>query len=258
MRAIILAAGQGTRLAPHTNDRPKCLVKLSGQSMLDRQLAVLKAAGVEDIVIVGGYRADQLPGHAHKVVVNEDFETTNMVRSLFCAGEALDGGDDILIAYCDIVYEGRVLEALLSAPGEVVVAVNTEWRALWQARMEDPLSDAESLVMAPDSRLLEIGQKAGGYDQIQGQYMGLIKVGAGRVRALAEIFQDMAAMPRYAGAAHGNMYMTDFLQRLCDLDWPIYGTRIAGGWLEVDSVEDLAVYHGLAATGELERFCKLA
>jgi len=226
--------------------------------MLDRQLAVLQAAGVDDIVIVGGYRADQLPDHAHEVVVNQDYETTNMVCSLFCAGAALDGGDDILIAYSDIVYEGRVLQALLSAPGDVVVAVNTEWRALWQARMEDPLSDAESLVMAPDGRLLEIGQKADGYDQIQGQYMGLIKVTADLAPKLAGVFQDMAALPRYAGAAHGNMYMTDFLQRLCDLDWPIHGVEIAGGWLEVDSVEDLAVYHRLASDGELDRFCKLA
>mgnify|MGYP003976812269 FL=1 len=50
MRAIILAAGQGTRLAPHTDDRPKCLVELSGQTLLSRQLSVLTALGVEDIV----------------------------------------------------------------------------------------------------------------------------------------------------------------------------------------------------------------
>jgi len=87
MRAIILAAGQGTRLAPHTNDRPKCLVELAGQSMLSRQLAVLGELGIDDIVLVGGYRSDQLAGFGHKVVRNQDFATTNMVHSLFCARE---------------------------------------------------------------------------------------------------------------------------------------------------------------------------
>lgn len=258
MRAIILAAGQGTRLAPHTDDRPKCLVELAGLSMLRRQLAVLREQGIDDIVLVGGYRSDQLAGFGHKVILNQDFTTTNMVHSLFCAGEALDGSDDVLIAYSDIVYEARVLAALLAAPGAVSVAVNTEWRALWQARMDDPLADAESLILGPDGRLLEIGQKATSYARIQGQYMGLIKVDAAQAPKLAGVYDEMAKLPRYAGAAHGNMYLTDFLQQLCDLDWPVYGVNIPGGWLEVDSVEDLAIYHGLAERGELDRFCELA
>jgi choline kinase len=257
MRAIILAAGQGTRLAPHNDDRPKCLVELAGRTMLGRQLAVLAAAGIDDIVLVGGYRADQLAGLSPKLVVNKDFASTNMVHSLFCAQEFLDGGDDILIAYSDIVYEARVLQALLAGPDGVGVAVNTAWRALWRARMDDPLADAESLRMAPDGRLLEIGQKAAGYAEIEGQYMGLIKVSANRAPMLLGVYEEMAGLPRYSGAAHGNMYLTDYLQRLCDLDWPIHGVTVDGGWLEVDSVEDLAVYHALAERGELDRFCKL-
>ena len=258
MRAIILAAGQGTRLAPYTNDRPKCLVELAGQPILSRQLAVLSRFGVDDIVLVGGYRSDQLAGFGHKVTLNHDFATTNMVHSLFCAREALDGTDDVLIAYSDIVYEPRVLEALLAAPGGVSVAVNTEWQALWQVRMDDPLADAESLILGPDGRLLEIGQKVSHYSKIQGQYMGLINVAAAEAPKLAQVHDDMAGLPRYTGTAHGNMYLTDFLQRLSNLDWPIFGVKIAGGWLEVDSVEDLAIYHGLAERGELDAYCKLA
>ena len=258
MRAIILAAGRGARLAPHTDERPKCLVELAGKTLLSRQLAVLAALGIEDIVLVGGYRADQLAAWPHSLVINQDFATTNMVHSLFRAQDALDGGDDVLIAYSDIVYEARVLRALLAAPGDITVAVNTDWRALWQARMDDPLSDAESLMLAPDGRLLEIGRKVTDYARIQGQYMGLIKVAAGQAPRLAQVYDEMAELPRYAGAAHGNMYLTDFLQRLCDLNWPVHGVKIAGGWLEVDSVEDLALFQALAERGELDRFCRLS
>jgi len=62
MRVIILAAGQGTRLRPFTDDRPKCLVELHGRPLLHRQLDVLRAAGLNDIALVGGYRADCLEG----------------------------------------------------------------------------------------------------------------------------------------------------------------------------------------------------
>ena len=122
MRAIILAAGRGARLAPHTDERPKCLVELAGKTLLSRQLAVLAALGIEDIVLVGGYRADQLAAWPHSLVINQDFATTNMVHSLFRAQDALDGGDDVLIAYSDIVYEARVLRALLTAPGDITAA----------------------------------------------------------------------------------------------------------------------------------------
>jgi choline kinase len=232
-------------------------VELAGRTLLNRQLAVLAKAGIDDILLVGGYRADQLAAWPHPLVVNHDFASTNMVYSLFCARDALDGSDDILIAYSDIVYEARVVRALAAASGDIAVAVNTDWQALWQARMDDPLSDAESLAMAPDGRLLEIGRKATDYAQIEGQYMGLIKVAAGQTSRLARVYDEMAELPRYAGATHGNMYLTDFLQRLCDLNWPVFGVKVDGGWLEVDSVEDLTVYQGLAERGELDRFCRL-
>ena len=60
MKAIILAAGEGIRLRPYTLDRPKCLVELVGKSLLEHQLAALRAAGITDITMVTGYRANQI------------------------------------------------------------------------------------------------------------------------------------------------------------------------------------------------------
>ena len=60
MRAVILGAGEGTRLRPYTDDRPKCLVELAGRTLLAWQLDALAAAGVSDTTIVTGYRADQI------------------------------------------------------------------------------------------------------------------------------------------------------------------------------------------------------
>ncbi len=63
MKAIILAAGQGTRLLPFTREHPKCLVPVGGKAILDHQLEALAAAGVEDVLVVGGYRIDRLEEH---------------------------------------------------------------------------------------------------------------------------------------------------------------------------------------------------
>ena len=91
MRAIILAAGEGTRLRPHTLDRPKCLVPLAGRPLLAWQADALRRAGVSDITVVTGYRADQVAALGFATVHNDRFRETNMVASLMCARALLDG-----------------------------------------------------------------------------------------------------------------------------------------------------------------------
>ena len=66
MKAIILSAGQGSRLSPLTIDRPKCLVEIDGLSLLDRQISVLRSCGVEEIILVGGYLGKKLENKAQR------------------------------------------------------------------------------------------------------------------------------------------------------------------------------------------------
>ena len=95
MKAIILAAGQGTRLRPLTNTIPKCLVELNGQSLLSHQVRVFKSLGLDDIHLVGGYRVSQIVNQNITIHINEHYATTNMVFTLFCAENQLDG-----LKYC--------------------------------------------------------------------------------------------------------------------------------------------------------------
>lgn len=256
MRVIILAAGQGTRLRPLTDAIPKCMVELCGKPLLRRQLERFAQVGIDDVTVVGGYAAHALPDDV-RVIRNLDFETTNMVASLFCARELLDDRDDLIVCYGDIVFEPRVLLELCAASSAVTLPIDRAWRSYWSMRMPDPLDDAETLRLDPDGHVIELGKKPRSYDQIEGQYIGMFKIAAARVPELCTVYDAMDRAARYDGQSFDNMYMTSFLTHLIDVGWKIQSMPMDHGWLEVDSVEDLSLYERLHAEGELDELCKL-
>jgi choline kinase len=257
MRVIILAAGQGTRLRPFTDDRPKCLVELHGRPLLHRQLDVLRAAGLNDIALVGGYRADCLEGQGVEVLHNPRFASTNMVSTLFCAQEWMVDGEDLLIAYGDIIYEQSVLESLLATDAPLAISIDREWRRFWEIRMENPLSDAETLKLNSENCITELGKKPSSYSDVQGQYMGLIKVRGDCVKAFRDAWYKLDRTVLRDGKDFDNMYMTTFLQHLIDTGWSARAAFTDNGWLEVDTVEDLNQYHELLRSGQLDTFIRL-
>ena len=241
MKAIILAAGQGKRLRPLTDQRPKCLVELAGKSLLDHQLEVLRAAGVLDIHVVAGYRADQLDRSDLTRHINERYAETNMVSTLFVAESVMTGESDLIICYGDIVYESQVLAALQAIDAPIGLAVDREWQRYWAARMDDPLADAETLKITDANRLVELGKKPESYSDIQGQYIGLIKIRADHLARLPDVWRTMNRNATYDGKDYDNMYMTSFIQHLIDSGWEARAAFIDNGWAEVDCEVDLAV-----------------
>lgn len=257
MRAIVLAAGQGTRLAPFTHNVPKCLARLCGRTLLDRARDSLTAAGIRDLWVVAGYRSDLIVRQNYRVVLNERFRHTNMVASLFSARHLIDGSTDTLICYGDIVFEARVVAALAQATGTLALAINREWQSLWSARMEDALADAETLKMDAVGRVTEIGRRPRCLSEIQGQYMGLIKLRADAGKAFVRAYDAMDRKAVYDGRDFDQLHMTTFLQHLIGEGWVVDAVEVRGGWLEIDTVRDLRLYEDLAAAGTLDRFCML-
>lgn len=256
MKAIILAAGEGTRLRPYTTDRPKCLVELGGRPLLAWQIDALRAAGVDEIVAVTGYLADQVAAFGLPTRENPRYAETNMVASLMFAREDLAGDTDVLIAYADILYEPGIVEALMASEADLATTIDLEWRKLWDQRMADPLADAETLKLDGGGRILELGKKPASLDEIQGQYMGLVKVAASLAPRLVETWDRLgreAADPK----KHENMYMTDFLQYLADHVAPLMAVPVRGGWIEVDSREDLELYRSRFDEGRLDELVRL-
>ena len=236
-KAIILAAGEGTRLRPYTLDRPKCLVEVDGRSLLDRQLDVLRAERVDPIVLVGGYLSEKLRRPGVALRSNPRYAETNMVWTLFCAEEELDGG--AIVTYGDIVYSPAILGALLDSRSDIAVTIDLDWETYWRARNEDPIADAETLRLASDGRILELGQKPESVAQIEGQYMGLMKFSPEGARALRQVFHAARDAGSLRGKPVEKAYMTDLLQQMIDSGYRVDSVPVHGGWVEVDTVGDL-------------------
>lgn len=237
-RTIILAAGEGTRLRPYTYELPKCMVKINGKSLIDRQLNVLSNLDLEDVVIIGGYKADMLTGKSKILIKNDQYKDTNMLWTLFCGEELLQ--DEIIVSYGDIVYSEEVLEKLLKSKADISVIVDNEWHSYWKSRIDNPLDDAETLKINKDGKICEIGQKPDHISDIEGQYIGLMKFSAKGISIIKKLFKtESDGSTSFLKRNLRNAYMTDFLQALIDSGEEIHPIYINGDWVEIDTVEDL-------------------
>lgn len=237
VKVIILAAGEGTRLRPYTLDRPKCMVEIDGLSLIDRQLRVLNHASIKDIVIIGGYKNEMLEGKADRLKVNPHYSETNMVWTLFSAEEELEG--DLIISYGDIVYSQEILQALLNSKFDISVIIDKQWESYWRARNDNPLDDAETLKLRNDGSIIEVGQKPKSLQEIQGQYIGLMKFSASGISQIKKIFYAAKAKDELLGKPLKNAYMTDLLQATINDGVIVNSLPIEGGWVEVDTVDDM-------------------
>lgn len=229
MRAVILAAGQGTRLYPHTKDKPKCMVEYQREPIISHTLRLFQEKEFSEIVCATGYKEEMISFPGLVKAFNPRFADTNMVYSLFSVPDV--ELEDVLISYGDITYREEVLNTVLSTSGEAVVAVDRRWRELWELRMEDPLTDAETLKLKENNQVIEIGKKPKSLAEIEGQFIGLIKLSSGVLKILKNIFLETQNSD--------NMYMTDLLQAYIEQVQPLTAAFIDGGWLEFDTPSDL-------------------
>ena len=230
-------AGEGKRLRPYTLDRPKCMVEIDGISLIDRQLSVLKAEGLDNIVMVGGYKSEMLKREGVKLKLNPRYYETNMVWTMFCAEEELEGG--VIVSYGDIVYSTGILQALLKSKADIAVTIDKEWESYWEERNENPLNDAETLKLRDDGTISAIGQKPKSLSEIEGQYMGLMKFSAEGIKQIKQIFNTAVKTGGLLGKPVENSYMTDLLQAVIDTDSLVTAVPVHGEWVEVDNANDM-------------------
>lgn len=141
MKAIILAAGKGTRLNG-VDLKPKCLFEVGGRTLLDRQVSALAEADINEVVLVLGFEAERIRRHCPPTtsfVINSRFEETSSLYSLWLAREHLLNG--FIVLNCDVLFHPQLLTKLISSPFDDALLVDVANRQLGEEEMKVKISD---------------------------------------------------------------------------------------------------------------------
>jgi len=262
MKVIILAAGIGSRLLPLTEDKPKCLIEFSGKTLLDRLVKTFKSCGVNDIVLVIGHKNEKIDPTDLDLVKNEKYNKTGIMHSLSCAREKFE--ETVIVSYGDIIFENSVLEKLLESKYDISAIVDRNWKRYWELRTDEPLSDAESLLLDKKNFITNIGEtNLKNFDKICGQAIGLVKFQNKGLKDLKEFFNKIFSEatkeynPLNTTVPFEQSTFNNFLQGMIENGYKIKAIPIESGWLEFDTVKDYEIYNKMLANNSLSDFIKI-
>ncbi|MDQ3340427.1 MAG: phosphocholine cytidylyltransferase family protein [Myxococcota bacterium] len=249
-RAILIAAGRGKRLGAHTDEIPKSMVDVGAHPILGWVWKAFAAAGIEELVVIRGYRGDVLErfvkGLVPKAIFvdNSEWQTNNILLSLAYARPFLD--QPCLLSYSDIIFTPAVARAAVESPAEIGLVIDREFRTIYEGRTEHPLEEGEVSDLMPDGTIARVGKRALPPAEAVGEYIGLTKLGPRGVNVVARTLDRLAH--EFAGretvgfqraAAYRNAYLTDLWQLLIDTGVRLDPIFIDGQWREIDTEQDL-------------------
>jgi choline kinase len=229
MRAIILAAGVGWRLKPHTETTPKSLMEIGGQSLLRRYLETFAALGLPEAVLVVGHLKEQVMAEAARgpaevevrFVVNEQFTRGNIL-SLWHARHEFD--DDILIMDGDVLFPRELLARVIAFPDVNAIAVDE--------RFQD--TGEEQKVVCEDGWVVEVTKKISGDPRVRGEAVGILRLSADAAEVLRGILEE------FIETGKDSLEYEDAFRELA-AEVPIGVVEIGDlPWIEIDFEEDLA------------------
>ena len=231
MKALILAAGRGTRIRSTHGERPKCLISYEGEAILDHQINGLLAAGVRQIGIVVGYESEQILNHVcarygrnlqrFQFLFNPRFAETNNIYSLWVA-RAWVKGTPFLCLNADVLCDPEILQPAAAATAPISMIVDPEWR------------DETMKVILQNGRVVRMS-KAITRDQFSGTYIGITTFSA---EVQSPFFRSM---DKLISAGRVNEFFNVAVQDLADRGVVVGSTSTAGlPWAEIDDPADLA------------------
>ena len=243
MKAIFIAAGEGSRLGNLTNDLPKPLVDVNGKSIIERQISLLRKNNVNDIVITTGYKKEKFTFKNIEYVHNPNFREQEQTGSLMVARSKIVG--DILIMFGDILFDEIILQQMLDSKGDIVIAVDKNWEKSYEERHDNPKSEADK-VLIKDGKVIQISAKniEVNNDNDVRELLGLIKLSMKGSKILIEQYEKLENS--HTGKFHDAVSLkkakfVDMLQELLSLGTMITPVSIKGKWCEIDTKHDLEI-----------------
>ncbi len=235
--AVILAATRGEDLGELTEDKPKCMLNVRGETILARQLRALSRAGVAAPTVVAGYREDTVDLAGIIKLVNTAYETTGEAASLYLAKDALSG--DCIITYGDVVYRPFFPSLLMERKEDFAILVDPHW----QERRESAKRDSRDLVRlsvphsddfdtGPEPHLVDMGPDLEATD---GEWVGLLRTSAAGSRRLKAELERM----KEEGVL-GDAELSAVLKRLMARGETVAAIYVSGNWMNINDLLDLA------------------
>ncbi|MSS70083.1 MAG: phosphocholine cytidylyltransferase family protein [Candidatus Latescibacteria bacterium] len=243
MKAIIIGAGRGRRLMPLTEETPKCFAEVGGKRILDWALEAFRAAGLREVVFIGGYQIEKVrAAYPHLTFChNAAWEQNNILASLFCAEEHFSEG--FVCSYADILYRPRIVESLMSSPHDITLAVDTAWRDRYRLRTQHPEDDAEKVVVEGD-RLLSVSREVSP-ERAHGEYIGVARFtprGAGVLREHhRRVQRDYDGQPFQGAPSVQKAYFIHLIQNMIERGVTVHKVDTQGDYMEVDTTEDYLI-----------------
>lgn len=232
MKALILAAGLGSRLAPLTNDCPKSMVPVNGKPILVKQIENLIDNGIEDITIITGYKSHVIEKLIEskyptiKLIHSEDYNNTNNMYSAYLAKNII-GENDFLMMNADVFYDSSVLKSLLEFdfPNAVVTDIGNY--------------NEESMKVIEDAgKLIEISKQISKEDAL-GSSIDVYKFS----KDAGNKFFDICR--RYIDEKHEYKLWSEIALNDCFKEIEFRACPLNGRWLEIDNLEDLKAAENL-------------
>ena len=230
MKAVILAAGQGTRIRAVHGERPKCLIKVDHETILDHQIDGLSKAGIDEIAIVVRYEKQQIIRHVQKrfgrrtprihFIENPAFALTNNIYSLWIARNWLNG-HGFACLNADVIFDAKILDSALQTGSLISMIVDPKWR------------DETMKVIISNGQIVQMSKKIS-QSQFSGTYIG-ITVFDQLIHA-----RFFAKMKDLIDAGRVNEFFNVAVQKLVDEGLRVGFTTTGGAaWAEIDDPLDL-------------------
>lgn len=227
MKAVIMVAGIGSRLTKKVKHLPKCLLAFDGETILSRNIRLLKANNISEIIIVAGYRSSLIReevGDNAKVIINPFFRVTNSLASLWFADKQLDLYDDLIVFNGDVVYEEEVLHRAMRTEKSPTMLMDTS-----------VIENADYRLKAKDDFIIDQGKELSD-EETSGEYVGFAKLGKDFVPIYLSRVRDLVEkQEKY------NMWWEEALFAIRDeFRMKIHVVDVNGlFWAEADYVEDI-------------------
>ena len=239
-KALVIAAGLGSRLKKHTENLPKCMLDFGGKTLLQRQLDSYKKNGIKDISLIRGYKKEKINYKGIKYFENKDYRNNNILNSIFYAEKVING--NIIISYSDILFDSSVVERTLNSDHDISVVVDIDWRGYYVGRKDHPISEAENVIFNSNNEVEKIGKINTGNEEVHGEFIGMIKLSNRGTEIFKEHFHRLKKIywnkPFQRAKIFQKAYLTDFIQELVDIGVKVHCVIIESGWKEIDTVED--------------------